>query len=547
MRGRSLVWPVAALLLLSLVACDRDQGPVKPGQRNAGKPAYGDALVVGSIGEPSTLIPILASDSASYEVAGLVYNGLVRYDKNLKLEGELAKSWEVSKDGLTITFHLRRGVKWHDGHEFTSRDVLYTYRVTIDPKTPTAYADAFKQVKKAEAIGPYAFRVTYAKPFAPALESWGMSILPAHLLEGKEITKSELARHPVGTGPYVFKEWLAGQNLVLEANKDYYEGRPYIGRCVYRIIPDSSTIYMELKAGTLDMIGLSGNSGLSPVQYQRQTNTPEFRARFNKYRYPAAVFTYLGYNLRHPLFADRRVRQALTSAINKDEIVHGVLLGMGQVAHGPYKPGTWAYNPQIKDFDYNPERAKALLAEAGWRKRNREGILVKDDKPFQFTILINQGNDLRAKSALIIQYRLKAIGIDVKIRVVEWASFLSQFVDKGNFEAIILGWTISPDPDLFDIWHSSKTGPKELNFIGYKNPEVDLLLEEGRGTFDIEKRRRCYYRIQEILAVDQPYTFLYVPDALPVVSARFRGIEPAPAGISYNLIHWYVPKEEQVY
>ena len=141
--------------------------------------------------------------------------------------------------------------------------------------------------------------------------------------------------------------------------------------------------------------------------------------------------------------------------------------------------------------------------------------------------------------------RLRKVGIDVKIRVIEWASFLSQFIDKGNFEAILLGWTISPDPDMFDIWHSSKTGPKELNFVGFKNAEVDRLIEKGRGTFDINERKRCYYRIQEILAEEQPYTFLYVPDALPVVSARFRGIEPAPAGIGHNQIKWYVPKEEQ--
>jgi len=535
---------LAALLALSLaflVACDGKKSAAPPVQRGPGTPAYGDALVVGSIGEPSTLIPLLASDSASHEVAGQIYNGLVRYDKNLNLEGELAESWDVSRDGLTITFHLRQGVKWHDGQEFTSHDVLYTYRVTIDPKTPTAYADAFKQVQRAEAPDPYTFRVTYAKPFAPALESWGMAILPAHLLEGKEITKSELARHPVGTGPYVFKEWIAGQKIVLESNREYYEGRPYIDRYIYRIIPDSSTMYMELKSGALDMMGLS------PVQYQRQTDTPEFRARFNKYRYPASAFTYLGYNLRHPLFSDRRVRQALTSAINKDEIVHGVMLGMGQVAHGPYKPGTWACDPHIRDFDYNPERAKQLLAEAGWKETNSDGVLVKDGKPFQFTILTNQGNAERLKTAQIIQRRLKKVGIDVKIRVIEWASFLSQFIDKGNFEAVLLGWTISPDPDMFDIWHSSKTGPKELNFIGYKNPAVDRLLEEGRGTFDMEKRKRCYWRFQEILAEDQPYTFLYVPDALPVVSARLRGIMPAPAGIMYNFIKWYVPKEEQLY
>ena len=528
-------------LLFVLVACHEGEQAVAPVPRPPGTPAYGDAIVVGSIGEPSTLLPLLASDSASRDVTGEIYNGLVRYDKNLKLEGDLAERWEISRDGLTITFHLRRGVKWHDGQPFTSRDVLYTYRITIDPKTPTAYADNFKQVKLAEAPDPYTFRVTYAKPFAPALESWGVEILPAHLLEGKDITRSELARRPVGTGPYRFKEWIAGQKLVLESNHDYYEGRPYIDRYVYRIIPDTATMYMELKAGGVDMMGLT------PVQYQRQTISREFLSRFNKYRYPASAYTYLGYNLRHPLFSDRRVRQALTSAINKDEIVQGVLFGMGQVAHGPYKPGTWPYNPNVKDFTYNPDRARALLADAGWREKNSDGILIKDGKPFSFTILTNQGNNERLKSALIIQQRLRAVGIEVKIRTVEWASFLKNFIDKGDFQAVILGWTIGQDPDLFDVWHSSKTGPRELNFVGYKNPEMDRLIEQGRGTFDLEERRRCYYRIQEILAEDQPYTFLYVPDALPVVSARFRGIEPAPAGIMYNFIKWYVPKGEQLY
>jgi peptide/nickel transport system substrate-binding protein len=534
----------ARLIVLSLVlliAACTDKEPVRQAERGPGKPAHGDAIVLGSIGEPSTLLPILASDSSSRDVAGQIYSGLVRYDKNLKLEGELAESWDVSKDGLTITFHLRKGVKWHDGRPFTSHDVLYTYLVTIDPKTPTAYAENFKQVKRAEAPDPYTFRVTYGKPFAPALESWGDSILPAHLLEGKDITKSALARQPVGTGPYRFKEWVAGQQVVLESNRDYFEGRPYIDRYVYRIIPDPSTMYMELKSGGLDYMGLS------PVQYQRQTNTPQFLSRFNKYRYPASAYTYLGYNLRHPLFRDKRVRQALTSAINKDEIIQGVQLGMGQVAHGPYKPGTWACNPKVQDFDYNPERARRLLAEAGWREKNAAGILVQNGKPFSFTILTNQGNAERLKTALIIQQRLKSVGVEVNIRVIEWASFLKNFIDKGDFEAIILGWTIGQDPDLFDVWHSSKTGPKELNFIGYRNSEVDRLLEEGRGTFDMEKRRNAYWRIQDILADEQPYTFLYVPDALPVVNARFRGIEPAPAGIMYNFIKWYVPKEEQIY
>jgi peptide/nickel transport system substrate-binding protein len=528
------------LVALMLCCCAKGAPEQKVARGKGGPPAYGDALVTGSIGDASTLIPILATDSASFEIAGLVYNGLVRYDKNLKLEGDLAKSWEVSPDGLSITFHLRHGVKWHDGHEFTARDVLYTYKVTVDPKTPTAYSEDFKQVQSVQAPDPYTVRVRYAKPFAPALASWGSAVLPAHLLEGKDITKSPLARNPVGTGPYIFKEWIAGQKITLAANPNYYEGAPYLARFVYRVIPDSSTMYMELKAGGIDTMSLS------PVQYARQTNTRQFLDRFNKFRYPASAYTYLGYNLQLPLFQDRRVRQAITCAINKEEIVQGVLLGMGQIAHGPYKPGTWAYKAQVDDPRYDPARAGALLKEAGF-VMGKDGILEKDGKPLSFTIMTNQGNDQRSKCAQIIQRRLKKVGIDVKIRVMEWASFITNFIDKGKFDAVLLGWTISPDPDQYDIWHSSKTEPKELNFVHFKNAEVDRLLIEGRGTFDVAKRRDCYYQIQEILAREQPYTFLYVPDALPAVSSRFQGIEPAPAGIMHNLIKWYVPKGEQVY
>ncbi len=540
MRDRARTFLISALLILCLAGCDNGGERQRQLSRGQGIPAYGDTIVEGSIGEPSNLIPILASDSASFDIAALVYNGLVKYDKDLNLTGNLAQSWDISPDGLTITFRLRRGVKWHDGADFTSRDVLYTYRVIIDPKTPTAYAEDFKQVKKVEAPDPYTFRATYAKPFAPALASWGTAMLPAHLLEGKDITRSPLSRKPIGTGPYRFKEWIPGQKVVLESFHDYFEGRPYIDRYVYRIIPDTSTMYMELKAGGLDLMSLT------PIQYQRQTDTPEFLSRFNKYRYAASSYVYLGYNLGNPLFGDKRARQAITSAISKQEIIQGALLGMGQPAHGPYKPGTWAYNAGVKDLGYNPEKARTLLAKAGW-KPGSDGILVKDGRPFRFTVLTNQGNEQRLKTAQIIQQRLRAVGIDVRIRVLEWSSFITHFIDKRNFEAVILAWTITPDPDIFDVWHSSKTGPKELNFIGFRNAEVDRLLDEGRRTFDREKRKHCYYRIQDILAEEQPYTFLFVPDALPVVSARFRGIQPAPAGISYNFIHWYAPKEEQVY
>ncbi len=537
-------WWFWGLILFTLViqagvGCGSPQPEKEYGGPDTG-PAYGDLLIEASIGDASTLIPALASDSSSHGVAALIYNGLLKYDGDLNLVGDLAESWEISPDGLTITFKLRRGVKWQDGTPFTAHDVMFTYQVMIDPKTPTAYGGDYKQVKKAEVLDDHTFRVTYPKPFAPALGSWTLAILPKHLLEGQDITKSPLARHPVGTGPYKFRDWRAGDKIILSYNPDYFEGRPYLNGYIYLVKPDLATMFLELKAGNLDRMGLT------PLQYERQTAYAKFQRRFNKYKYVSFSYTYLGYNLEDQRFADRRVRQALTHAINRQEIVEGVLLGLGQEATGPYKPGTWFSNPDVPRFDYNPEKAKALLAEAGWRPNSR-GILEKDGKPFEFTILTNQGNDLRVRTGEIIQKRLAEVGIVVKLRTVEWAAFIKEFIDKGRFEAVLLGWTTGQDPDIYDIWHSSKTKPGELNFIHYNNPEVDRLIEEGRHTFDREKRRQAYFRFQEIIAADQPYTFLFVPDALPAIHKRFRGIKPAPAGINYNFPKWYVPQAEQKY
>jgi peptide/nickel transport system substrate-binding protein len=287
-------------------------------------------------------------------------------------------------------------------------------------------------------------------------------------------------------------------------------------------------------------------AGLTPIQFRRQTEYPAFQKAFHRYQYLANAYAYLGFNLRDPRFQDRRVRQAIAHAIDKQEIIDGVLLGLGRPAVGPYKPGTWWYKADVKTFPFDPERAKALLAEVGW-KPGSDGMLEKDGKPFSFTIRTNQGNLVRQQTAEIIQRRLKAIGIDVKIHVVEWAAFLNTFIRKRDFEAIILGWGLGTDPDQYEIWHSSKTGSEELNHISYKNPKVDELLEAGRRTFDQTKRKAIYGELQEILAEDQPVIFLYVPDALPVVSSRVRGIEPAAAGISYNFIKWYIPASLQRY
>ncbi len=511
------------------------------------KPAYGDTYVQASIGDITGLIPNITSDSASHEVGGLIYDGLVQTDKDLNWSPLMAESWQFSKDCLTLTFKLKRGIKWHDGKPFTADDVLFTYKTIMNPKTPTAYRDDFEPVKEVQAVDPTTVRVTYSQPFAKALGSWSTAMLPKHLLEkdvdqGK-LRESPLNTRPVGTGPYRFQEWKSGEKVVLVANKDYHvEGRPYLGKIVYRVIPSQATIFLELKAKGVDM------AVLTAIQFARQTDYAAFKKDYAKFRYPGNAYTYFGFNLKDPRFADKRVRQAFAHAINKQELIEGVVMGLAREATGPLRPGSWAFTDKVKRYEYNPAKAKALLAAAGWMDRNGDGILRnKDGQAFTFTIRTNQGNEERKKVAEIIQERLKEIGVQTDIQTIEWAAFLKEYLKQRRFEAIVMGWGTGLDPDQYPIWHSSQVGPDQLNHISYANPEVDALLEKGRLSCQQKDRVPTYYRLQEILAEDQPLVFLYFKDVLPVVSSRVRGIKPAPAGIGYNFIDWFVPKQLQRY
>jgi len=511
-------------MLSFLFSCNREPEIKRP-----------NTVTVGSLADAKRLLPLLASDSASGDISGWIYNGLTKYDKNITITGDLAESWDISPDGLQIIFHLRNGVLWHDGVEFTAGDVLFTYSTVTDPKIPTPYSSNFGPVSTVEVMDKYTVKVVYKEPFAPSLESWGMGILPKHVLEGKDITNEYYSRNPIGTGPYKLKEWVTGQKIVLEAFEGYFEGRPRIDKYMARVIPDTATMFLELKFGGIDFMGLT------PPQYKLQAETEFFNKYFQKFRYPSFGYTYLGYNLLDPKFSDKRVRQALTCAINKKDIIAGVLLGYGTPCTGPFPPESWAYNPKVKDFEYNLQKAEKLMVEAGWKK-GPNGLLEKEGKPFEFTVLVNQGNDARMKTAQIIKENLKKIGVTMNIKVLEWQAMLHEFIDKKRFEAVIMGWGLSRDPDMFDIWHSSKTKEGEFNFISFRNEEVDSLLLEGRRTFDFEKRKKIYHMIHEILADEQPTTFLFVPDALPVLHKRFKGVEKAPLGIWYDFIHWHVPK-----
>ena len=538
-------------MLAFLGACDdsaRDEAPPPPTPTaeaparadGAGdEPDYGGRIVMGSIGEPSNLIPYLASDSASQEVAALLYTAPLEYDKDWNIVKLAAESWEVEEDGTFMRFKLREGLKWQDGAPLTADDVTFTYKLMVNPSTPTAYAADFLNIAEYKQTGPLSFEVRYDAPYARSAITWMHPILPKHILEGQNIASTPFARNPVGAGPFKLKSWETGSRVVLEANDLYFKGRPYIDEVVYRIIPDLTTIFLEAKAGKIDFLGLT------PQQYLRQTSGPDWDKNWKKYKYLAPGYTFLGFNLTSPLFADERVRQALSYAVNRESVIKGALMGMGEPTIGPYKPGTWVYNTAITPYAYDPERAKALLAEAGWTP-GEDGVLVNSDgRRFSFTILVNQGNEERVKVATIIQREFQAVGVECSIRTVEWAAFLKEFVNKGNYDALILAWNILDDPDIFDVWHSSAISENGLNFVHYANSEVDALLEKARITVDRAERKVLYDRFQEILHKEQPYLFLYVPYSLPMVQARFRGIEPAPAGITYNFDRWWVPKALQ--
>src|SRR5437870_7782399 len=288
----------------------------------------------------------------------------------------------------------------------------------INPKTPSAYGGDFKAVDSIDAVDAYTVHVRYKHPNAKALQSWSIWMLPKHLLEtaareGKRREAPQNRTKPVGTGPYLFKEWKSGEKVVLVANPSYFEGRPYISRVVYRIIPSSATTFLELKAKGVD------GAKLTELQFKRQTEYPAFRKAYVKSQYAASVYVYLGMNLRDPRFADRRVRQAFAHAINKREIIDGVRLGLAREATGPYKPGTWQYNPNAHQYPYDPAKAASLLAEAGWNTKNADGILMKNGVPFKFDILVAQGGEEGRKVSEIIQVSMMDIGIEYELLGIE--------------------------------------------------------------------------------------------------------------------------------
>jgi peptide/nickel transport system substrate-binding protein len=499
----------------------------------------GGSLINAMTGEPSSLISMIAGESASSAISSNIFNSLLKYDMNLELEGDLVESWQISADQKTIRFILKPDLKWADGKPLSSADVLFTWQAVTDEKNASPYASDFQLVKKATAPNARTFEVTYEQAYAPALDSWaGLQILPKHLLQGQDLHTTSFARNPVGSHYYKLDSWAHGENLKLSRNANSVRGQAKIDQLVSRIIPDNSAQFLELMADNIDYMGLD------PIKYSRIIPArPELQQKLALYKELGNSYTYMGFNLKRKPFDDRNVRLAINYAIDKQEIIDGVYLGLGINIASPYKPGTRWSNPDLQPYPYDPQKARSLLKQAGFVDSDGDGILERDGKPFSFEIITNQNKE-REKSAVLIQRRLKEIGIDVQIRAIEWASFISRFIKTGDFDVVVLGWGLGLDPDQYNIWHSSQQAPGQFNFIGYHNPTVDKLLEQGRLELNPDKRQKIYHEFARVLLEDSPIVYLSAGYGLTAIHKRVKGIDnPAPpAGIGHNSEDWYIPQ-----
>ena len=447
-----------------------------------------------------------------------------------------------------LLFHLRPGVWFHDGHLLDANDVRFTYDAIMNPENLSPRTADYEPVKQVEVIDPLTVKIVYKRLYSPAIGTWAMGILPEHLLnetalaeeadarglDSKDfgLRQSRFNRNPIGCGPFTFRQWKSDQYIVLERFDDYWEGAPNYEQYITRVIPDSLTQEMEFYAGTID------SYGVEPHQVRRLAEDP----RFQSFSGTSFGYTYIGYNARRPPFDDPRVRRALGMAIDVDKIIRFILYGQAERITGPFVKQTDYYDQRIEPLTYDPQAALALLEEAGWRK-NTQGRLEKNGRPLQFTLISNSGNDLRKAIVAVAQDAWRSIGIEVRTDLLEWSVFLQERINKLDFDAVVLGWSMGIEPDLYQIWHSSQAGPNQLNFVGFENAEADELILRIRREYDHEKQVAACHRLHEIIAEEQPYTFLYVGKWTAVLDKRiviketdeqgrtvYKKITPTPTG-----------------
>ncbi|HID63594.1 MAG TPA: hypothetical protein EYP49_12780, partial [Anaerolineae bacterium] len=516
-------------------------------------PLEGGTVVEGGLADATTLNPILADDPTSLAVIELLFDRLLTVDPQTgSLRPGLASSWQVSADGLTITFTLRDDVLWHDGQPFSAADVEFTFKAIVNPAAGSPRQADFSPVEEFKAVDDTAFVVTLTDADCSILYDLGsVSIVPRHILGDDDIQTSDFNANPVGTGPFTFGEWVAGDHVTLLRNPRYWGTAPHLDAWTYKVVADEKALLAGLEAGQLDVIPL-------PLE---DLDSVEAAGHFQIHRYPANEYYFIGYNTDHPILGDIRVRRALSQAVDRQRLVDRILRGQGQLLDTGLLPAHWAYPQELasypfdpstslrtgsaQDRSFDPARAAQLLAEAGWVDNDGDGIRDRDGEPLRLRLATNGENAVREAIAILAQQYYLAVGVAAEVELMKWGNFL-QDTFTHDFDLVVFSWPLALDPDEWELWHSSENVlDSGFNFVSYHNPRVDELLWQGLRVPQCEEARRAaiYGEIATILAEDQPYAFLFAPYNLIAANERVGGVAPSSfAGLHWNLADWYVTR-----
>lgn len=456
----------------------------------ASEPKYGGTLVVAATQDPTGLDPATARGNASFQVIGQMHNGLTFYrDGTWEIAPALAESWDISPDGLTYTFHLRKGVQFHDGTPFDADAVFFNVDRLLNKQSPYHPGGRMGQIpiiygKVAgyKVIDKYTFQFTMKEPYSPFLACLGMQ--PAGMVSPEAIKKygKELFKNPVGTGPFVFKEWVKGDHVTLVANEKYWKGRPYVDSVIYRLIPENSVRLMKLEKGEVQLLLTVGPNDVPRIKKNKDLTL---------YETPGMMICSIGINhIKKPL-DDVRVRKALSYAINRDEMCKFILQGLAVPTYSPVPQTNWGYYSGLKGYPYDPERAKALLKEAGY-PNGFDLVLTVPNVPVPM-------NPTGVRTWQAVQTYWSKIGIKVKLNMLELGAYYGTLL-SGKNEWVVEGegWTAdNGDPDAF--LHQRFFSGSWLNFFNYKNPKVDRLLGDARKEMDHKKRIEIYNQAQTLI------------------------------------------------
>lgn len=465
------------------------------------------------------LLPVKLTNVVSTTVSTQIHEPLVKYENTYdEVKPMLATEWSMDPSGLSWTFKLRPDVKWHDGEPFTAADVKYTYETLLDPATKSVRRANFQVIDSIETPDPLTVVFHLSEPHGPFLDKMSqIGIMAQHHVPA--VGLDDYNNKALGTGPFMLVEWVPDDHVTLKANPNYWGGKPALEKVIFKPIPEASVRAMALEKGEVHFA-----SGLTAEDHAKVLQSGKIQGLSVQ----SLAFAYFGQNNRNPLFADKRVRQALAYAIDSESIVQDVRKGAATVATGPIAPSNEAwFNPEVKQYGYDPEKAKELLAQAGWQAGNGD-LLTKDGQTFSFSVILATGDEVMRNQAVLIQKWLKDVGIELKLEFLDW-SVMNDRLDNREYDAMMLSMTPGPDPDQFNYWHSTAIA-NGFNDWCYSNVQVDKLLEEGRRETDPAKRKAIYDEVQAILAEDVAAVFLYHPTVLGGLSKDFTGMTEGPAG-----------------